>query len=97
MAGGKETPRQKMIGMMYLVLIALLALQIKDTVLEKFVLMEAGLQSSNAVYEASSRQIVQSISKAAQDQGGKESDIKVKTFEATEQFKKKNQISLYNM
>jgi gliding motility-associated protein GldM len=77
MAGGKESPRQKMIGMMYLVLIALLALQIKDTVLEKFVLMEAGLQSSNAVYEASSRQIVQSISKAAQDQGGKESDIKV--------------------
>jgi hypothetical protein len=36
MAGGKETPRQKMIGMMYLVLTALLALQIKDTVLEKF-------------------------------------------------------------
>jgi len=27
MAGGKETPRQKMIGMMYLVLTALLALQ----------------------------------------------------------------------
>ena len=26
MAGGKETPRQKMIGMMYLVLTALLAL-----------------------------------------------------------------------
>ena len=83
MAGGKETPRQKMIGMMYLVLVALLALQIKDTVLEKFVLMEAGLQSSNEVYEASNSQIVQSINKAAQDQGGKESDLKVVTAAQT--------------
>ena len=74
---GKETPRQKMIGMMYLVLVALLALQIKDSVLEKFVLMEAGLQSSNQVYQASNNQIVQSINKAAQDQGGKESDMQV--------------------
>ena len=47
MAGGKETPRQKMIGMMYLVLTALLALQIKDAVLEKFILIENGLQVSN--------------------------------------------------
>ncbi|MGW8122471.1 type IX secretion system motor protein PorM/GldM [Roseivirga echinicomitans] len=77
MAGGKETPRQKMIGMMYLVLTALLALQIKDTVLEKFVLMEAGLETSNEVYQASNNQIVQSIDKAAQDQGGKESDMRV--------------------
>ena len=66
-----------MIGMMYLVLTALLALQIKDTVLEKFVLMEAGLQTSNEVYAASNAQIVQSINKAAQDQGGKESDMAV--------------------
>ena len=36
MAGGKETPRQKMIGMMYLVLTALLALQVSNAVLEKF-------------------------------------------------------------
>jgi gliding motility-associated protein GldM len=77
MAGGKESPRQKMIGMMYLVLIALLALQIKDTVLEKFVLMEAGLQASNEVYEVGNIQIVQSITKAAQDQGGKDSDVQV--------------------
>ncbi len=87
MAGGKETPRQKMIGMMYLVLVALLALQIKDTVLEKFVLMEAGLESSNDVYEASNTQIVQSISKAAQDQGGKESDMAV--VEAAKEVRQK--------
>lgn len=39
MAGGKETPRQKMIGMMYLVLTALLALQVSSAVLEKFAII----------------------------------------------------------
>jgi gliding motility-associated protein GldM len=36
MAGGKETPRQKLIGMMYLVLLALLALQMGQEILMKF-------------------------------------------------------------
>jgi gliding motility-associated protein GldM len=45
MAGGKETPRQKMIGMMYLVLTALLALQVSNAVLEKFAIIEATLTS----------------------------------------------------
>lgn len=36
MAGGKESPRQKMIGMMYLVLTALLALNVSAEVLEAF-------------------------------------------------------------
>lgn len=39
MAGGNETPRQKMIGMMYLVLTALLALNISNAVLEKFAVL----------------------------------------------------------
>lgn len=43
MAGGKETPRQKMIGMMYLVLTALLALQVSNAVLEKFAILESTL------------------------------------------------------
>uniref|UniRef100_UPI0040484CF7 type IX secretion system motor protein PorM/GldM n=1 Tax=Roseivirga sp. TaxID=1964215 RepID=UPI0040484CF7 len=77
MAGGKETPRQKMIGMMYLVLTALLALQIKDSVLEKFVLMEAGLETSNDVFLTSNAQVVANIDKAARDQGSKESDMAV--------------------
>lgn len=36
MAGGKETPRQKLIGMMYLVLLALLALQVGAEIMVKF-------------------------------------------------------------
>jgi len=43
MAGGKETPRQKMIGMMYLVLTALLALQVSSAVLEKFAIINETL------------------------------------------------------
>jgi hypothetical protein len=43
MAGGKETPRQKMIGMMYLVLTALLALNVSNAVLEKFAIIDSTL------------------------------------------------------
>jgi gliding motility-associated protein GldM len=47
MAGGKETPRQKMIGMMYLVLTALLALNVSQTILDAFVAIEENIQISN--------------------------------------------------
>ena len=47
MAGGKETPRQKMIGMMYLVLTALLALNVSKTILDAFVAIEDNTQKSN--------------------------------------------------
>jgi gliding motility-associated protein GldM len=43
MAHGKETPRQKMIGMMYLVLMALLALNVSRDVLNAFVLVDESL------------------------------------------------------
>lgn len=74
MAGGKETPRQKMIGMMYLVLTALLALQIKDTVLEKFVLIENGLEVSNSAFIDYNQQTLESIQKDVANQGDKDGD-----------------------
>lgn len=43
MAHGKETPRQKMIGMMYLVLTAMLALNVSKEVLDAFILVDDGL------------------------------------------------------
>jgi gliding motility-associated protein GldM len=43
MAHGKETPRQKMIGMMYLVLTAMLALNVSKEVLNAFILVDDGL------------------------------------------------------
>ncbi|MDX1445869.1 GldM family protein [Lishizhenia sp.] len=44
MAGGKETPRQKMIGMMYLVLTALLALNVSKTILDAFVTFDNNIK-----------------------------------------------------
>jgi len=77
MAGGKETPRQKMIGMMYLVLTALLALQIKDTVLEKFVLIESGLEEANESIAGYNGTIVEAIQANAANQGNKTGDLAV--------------------
>lgn len=47
MAGAKETPRQKMIGMMYLVLTALLALNVSKSILDAFVAIEENIQKAN--------------------------------------------------
>ncbi|NRA10583.1 MAG: hypothetical protein HRT57_01350 [Crocinitomicaceae bacterium] len=47
MSGGKETPRQKMIGMMYLVLTALLALNVSKSILDAFVAIEENTQLGN--------------------------------------------------
>ncbi len=46
MAHGKETPRQKMIGMMYLVLTALLALNVATSVLDAFSIIDEGLSKT---------------------------------------------------
>ncbi len=47
MASGKLSPRQKMINMMYLVLIALLALNISNEILKAFHLMEVSFVKAN--------------------------------------------------
>ena len=46
MAHGKETPRQRMIGMMYLVLTALLALNVSTSVLDAFKIIDEGLEKT---------------------------------------------------
>jgi gliding motility-associated protein GldM len=47
MAGKNESPRQKMIGMMYLVLTALLALQVSSSILQKFLLLNNSVEAAN--------------------------------------------------
>ena len=47
MGGGKETPRQKMVGLMYLVLMALLAMNVSKSILKAFVLIDNGLETTN--------------------------------------------------
>jgi gliding motility-associated protein GldM len=55
MAGGKETPRQKMIGMMYLVLTALLAMNISKDVLNAFLQINKGLLRTSEILEEKSK------------------------------------------
>jgi gliding motility-associated protein GldM len=47
MAGYKETPRQKMIGMMYLVLTALLALNVSKEIMDAFLVVNESMETTN--------------------------------------------------
>jgi len=47
MGHGKETPRQKMIGLMYLFLTCMLALNVSKEVLDAFILINGKLQTTN--------------------------------------------------
>jgi gliding motility-associated protein GldM len=67
MAGMKETPRQKMIGMMYLVLTALLALQVSDALLQKFVLLNNSLETANNSAVQKNTQTVKAIKSKIDD------------------------------
>ncbi len=49
--GGKETPRQKMIGMMYLFYTALLALNVSAEILSAFSLVDGSLRKTNEITE----------------------------------------------
>jgi len=58
MGHGKETPRQKMIGMMYLVLTALLALNVSKEVLDAFGVLDKGLRATIETVESANNKIV---------------------------------------
>ena len=68
MSGAKETPRQKMIGMMYLVYTALLAMNVSKDILDAFDTVNSGVQTTNITL---SDQINQKYA-AFQDQYSKE-------------------------
>jgi gliding motility-associated protein GldM len=52
MAGYKETPRQKMIAMMYLVLTALLALNVSKEILDAFLVVNESIEKTNSAFKA---------------------------------------------
>lgn len=51
MAGAKQTPRQKLIGLMYLVFLALMALNVSVEVLDSFPLINEGIEQTNKNFE----------------------------------------------
>ena len=67
MASLKETPRQKMIGMMYLVLTALLALQVSDALLQKFTILNSSLEIANQSATSKNKGMVQGIEERIKD------------------------------
>lgn len=76
MAGGKETPRQKMIGMMYLVLTALLALNVSKSILDAFVAIEENIQVSNENEYTRGEEKKSQLAEVAQDKTAKDVAIK---------------------
>ncbi|OYQ36893.1 gliding motility protein GldM [Flavobacterium cyanobacteriorum] len=69
MAGGKLTPRQKMINLMYLVFIAMLALNMSKEVLSAFGLMNEQFESSNVEASKNNEALYEALAaKAAENQ-----------------------------
>ena len=99
MAGGKETGRQKMIGMMYLVLTALLAMNVSNTIIEKFIFLNTSLEKANVEAEERNVQILAAMRSSVEDKGSKPEDMAViedgdqlrartrEVFEALEDYK----------
>ncbi|HET8861176.1 gliding motility protein GldM [Marivirga sp.] len=77
MAGGKETPRQKMIGMMYLVLTALLALNVSVTVLDKFIDINNSLEVSVDAAREQNGNTLRRIENAVEESGRRPDDVKI--------------------
>mgnify|MGYP006268180859 CR=1 FL=1 len=61
MAGGKLSPRQKMINMMYLVLLALLAMNVSKEILDSFTILKAKLYNSAATAEQNANEFVSNM------------------------------------
>jgi gliding motility-associated protein GldM len=65
MAGGKLTPRQKMVNLMYLVFIAMLALNMSKEVLSAFGLMNEKFDAANLSAESMNSSMLQALNKKA--------------------------------
>ena len=82
MAGGKETPRQKMIGLMYLVLTALLALNVSKQILDAFVAIEDNIQRGSVTQydrgETAKGSLIEELSSVTKDEAGRAKAEKIK-------------------
>jgi gliding motility-associated protein GldM len=78
MAGGKLTPRQKMINLMYLVFIAMLALNMSKEVLSAFGILNNKIESSNSITDTRNESSFLQLQQKAQDQPLQYGDKKAK-------------------
>lgn len=96
MAGGKLTPRQKMINLMYLVFIAMLALNMSKEVLSAFGLMDEKFEEVNAGAKKANEDMLKVLAskaeenanfKAALDQANRVKDISKNFYDYLETVK----------
>jgi len=74
MAGGKLSARQKMINLMYLVFIAMLALQMSKKVLSAFGKSSEEMQAAATMKNASNKYLLKTLAQSAKDQPAKYGD-----------------------
>lgn len=63
--GGKETPRQKMIGLMYLVLTALLAMNVSKDILKAFVTVNDNLERTNRNFDTNTQKVLKAFDESS--------------------------------
>ncbi|MCG2430748.1 gliding motility protein GldM [Aequorivita xiaoshiensis] len=78
MAGGKLSPRQRMINMMYLIFIAMMALNMSKEVLSAFGLLNERLTESNTAAEARNNAFMENLASKAVEQPEQYGEVKAK-------------------
>ena len=78
MAGGKLSARQKMINLMYLIFIAMLALNMSKEVLQAFGLMNERLETNNEATASRNQAFLSNLGQKASEQPDKFQALKVK-------------------
>ena len=77
MGHGKETPRQKMIGMMYLFYTAMLALTVSNSVLDRFIFINSSMEKQVQESNISHGNIINKISAAVDERGKRANDVAI--------------------
>lgn len=75
MAGAKETPRQKLINLMYLVLLAMLALQVSSAIIEKFQSLNQSIEAANIDASVRSNELMQQINLKVENNKNNPKDV----------------------
>ncbi len=75
MAGGKLSPRQKMINMMYLVLTALLAMNVSKEILNAFKVVNSSIDKSNILIDEKNTKVLKVIESERKNQPEKVAEL----------------------
>ncbi|RYE29160.1 MAG: gliding motility protein GldM, partial [Sphingobacteriaceae bacterium] len=83
MAGGKETPRQRMIGILYLVLLGLIALNVPDSLLNAFKNISDSLNASKSNVQAGINNTYEAFQQKIKEQPDRAKPIEAKARQAS--------------